>query len=68
MMCLSLIRYISDYVRFLPLGIVHHLLVETDILCLLVPLIEDKPWLRKTAKGTINCKHIHLLLILNNIR
>lgn len=53
MMCLSIIRYISDYVRYLPLGIVHHLLVETDILCLLVPLIEDKPWLRKTAKGNI---------------
>lgn len=51
MMCLSLIRYISDYVRHLPIGITHHLLVETDILCILVPLIEDKPWLRQNASG-----------------
>lgn len=29
----------------------HHLLSETDILCILVPLIEEKPWLRTNAKG-----------------
>jgi hypothetical protein len=25
--------------------------VETDVLCLLVPLIEERPWLRTTSKG-----------------
>jgi len=51
MMCLSIIRYITDYVKYLPIGIHHHLLVECDVLCLLVPLIEDKPWLRINTKG-----------------
>lgn len=46
MMCLSIIRYICDYIKYLPLGIVHHLIVDCDILCILVPLIEEKPWLR----------------------
>lgn len=49
MMCISLIRYISDYIKYLPVGIVHHLLIECDILCVLVPLIESKPWLRINA-------------------
>ncbi len=47
MMCLSIIRFITDYIKYLPIGIVHHLLIEIDILCFLVPLIEEKPWLRK---------------------
>lgn len=46
MMCLSIIRFITDYVRFLPISVVHHLLEVTDILCVLVPLIEEKPWIR----------------------
>lgn len=50
-MCLSIIRFISDYIRYLPVSVVHHLLDVTDILCLLVPLIEDKPWLRQTQSG-----------------
>jgi len=32
-------------------SVIHHLLNETDILCILVPLIEEKPWIRKNAKG-----------------
>lgn len=51
MMCLSIIRFITDFIKYLPIGIVHHLLVEIDILCFLVPLIEEKPWLRKNARG-----------------
>lgn len=27
------------------------MLLETDILCILVPLIEEKPWLRTNGKG-----------------
>ncbi len=27
------------------------MLLETDILCILVPLIEEKPWLRTNSKG-----------------
>ncbi|KAL4477620.1 hypothetical protein ABPG74_002770 [Tetrahymena malaccensis] len=51
MMCISIIRFISDYVKHLPVSVVHHLLKINDILCILVPLIEDKPWLRQTSDG-----------------
>jgi hypothetical protein len=27
------------------------MLLETDILCILVPLIEEKPWMRTNSKG-----------------
>lgn len=51
MMSISIIRYISDYLRFLEIGIIHHLVVECNIFGVLVPLIESKPWLRVNAKG-----------------
>ncbi|EGR28541.1 zinc mynd domain protein 10 [Ichthyophthirius multifiliis] len=47
MMCISIIRFITDYVQYLPIGTLHHLLEVTDILCVFVPLIENKPWLRQ---------------------
>ena len=37
--------------KFLNVSVIHHLLLETDILCVLVPLIEEKPWLRTNGKG-----------------
>ncbi|KRX01979.1 hypothetical protein PPERSA_07624 [Pseudocohnilembus persalinus] len=51
MMSLSIIRYISDYVKYLPIGVLHYLLIECDILLVLVPLIEEKPWLRINARN-----------------
>jgi len=51
MMCLSIIRFITDHLKHLPLHVLHHLCVEADILCLLSPLIEERPWLRTNAKG-----------------
>ena len=45
-MALSIIRYITDYVQHLEIGIVHHLIVECNVFALLVPLIEERPWLR----------------------
>lgn len=51
MMCISIIRFLTDYVRYLPVSVIHHMLEVTDILCVLVPLIEDKPWIRKGANG-----------------
>lgn len=50
MMCLSIIRFLTDYIKYLPVGVTHHLLVERDILCSLVPLIEEKPWLRNNFR------------------
>ena len=58
MMCLSIIRFITDYVkysiiiiRFLPLNVIHHLIVDNDVFMLLIPLIESKPWLRENSSG-----------------
>lgn len=51
MMCLSILRFITDHTKALHVSVIHHLLHETDILCILVPLIEEKPWLRQNSKG-----------------
>lgn len=63
-MCLSIIRFLTDYVRFLPVSVVHHLLEVTDILCVLVPLIELKPWLRTTSTGMIG----HLIICIELVK
>ncbi|CAK80346.1 unnamed protein product (macronuclear) [Paramecium tetraurelia] len=46
MMCLSIIRFITDHIKRLPINILHQIIVENDFFFLLVPLIEQKPWLR----------------------
>lgn len=46
MSCISIIRYISDNIKFIPLGVVSYLMNEKDFLLILVPLIESKPWSR----------------------
>lgn len=51
MICFSLIRFISDYMSDLAVPIVHQMLENNDIPCVLVPLLEIKPWLKKNAKG-----------------
>jgi hypothetical protein len=51
MMAVSLIRYVTDYINNLPIGIIHHLVIECNIFAVLVPLIESKPWLRVNDKG-----------------
>lgn len=51
MICFSLIRFISDYMSDLSVPIVHQMLENNDIPCVLVPLLEIKPWIRLNAKG-----------------
>ena len=46
MSCISIIRYISDHVRTLPVSISSHFMLDNDIIMGLVPLIESRPWLR----------------------
>lgn len=41
-----MIRYITDYIRYLPVSALNHLMIERDFPMGLIPLIEDKPWLR----------------------
>lgn len=50
-MSISILRYVTDYIKHLEIGIVHHLLVECNLYSLLVPLIEEKPWLRVNEKA-----------------
>jgi zinc finger MYND domain-containing protein 10 len=50
-MCVSMVRYITDYIKHLEIGILHHLLIECNIFSVLVPLIEERPWLKTTEKG-----------------
>ena len=38
-------------IRFLPLNVIHHLIVDNDVFMLLIPLIEAKPWLRENSSG-----------------
>jgi len=51
MICLSLIRFITDHLQDLSVPIVHQLMENNDMPCVLVPLLELKPWLRKNVKG-----------------
>jgi hypothetical protein len=51
--CFSLIRFISDYMHELSIPICHQMIENNDIPCVLVPLLELKPWLRKNKKGEI---------------
>ena len=51
MTCFSIIRFISDQMESLPVPIIHQMMENNDIPCVLVPLLESKPWLRKNAKG-----------------
>ena len=51
--CLSLIRFISDHMQDLSIPIVHQMMENNDIPCVLVPLLESKPWLRKNKKGEL---------------
>ena len=49
--CFSIIRFISDHIETLPLPIIHQMMKNNDMPCVLVPLMELKPWLRTNSKG-----------------
>jgi hypothetical protein len=51
MACISILRYITDHLNQLAFPIRHHLTNVKDILILLVPLLEYKPWVRINTKG-----------------
>lgn len=46
-----MIRFIADYMDDLPAPIVHQMIDCNDIPCALVPLLEQKPWLRENREG-----------------
>ena len=51
MSCFSMIRFISDQMENLPVPIIHQMMENNDIPCVLVPLLEAKPWIRVNNKG-----------------
>jgi hypothetical protein len=51
MSCVSILCYISDHLKYLPISVITHFLVEKDILMCFVPLIEYKPWIRNGSSG-----------------
>ena len=51
MTSLSIIRFITDHMEGLPASIIHQLMDVTDIPLMLIPLLEERPWLRKNKKG-----------------
>ena len=51
MACFSIIRFISDHTESLPVPIIHQMMENNDIPCVLVPLLELKPWIRINYEG-----------------
>ena len=51
MTCFSIIRFISDHTESLAVPIIHQMMENNDIPCVLVPLLELRPWIRVNHKG-----------------
>lgn len=51
MTALSLIRFVTDHMTELSVPVVHQLMENNDLPCVLVPILEMKPWIRMNAKG-----------------
>ena len=51
--CFSLVRFITDHMGDLSVPVVHQMMEVVDIPCVLVPLLELKPWFRKSKKGDL---------------
>ena len=53
MISFSIIRFITDHLQDLSVPIVHQLMENNDLPCVLVPILETTPWQRKNVKGEI---------------
>jgi HSP20 family molecular chaperone IbpA len=50
---LSILRFLSEQIVRLPLAVASRLLDTYDVLMLLVPLLEEKPWEHRASDGTL---------------
>ena len=50
---MSLIRFVTDHMKDLSVPVVHQLMDNNDIPCVLVPLLELKPWIRMDHNGEL---------------
>ena len=48
---LSIIRFITDHLADLSLSVIQQLVEQCDIFCVLIPLMESKPWKKTTKAG-----------------
>lgn len=48
---ISIIQFISDHLSGLTLSIIQQLVEQCDIFCILIPLMEQKPWIRVDKSG-----------------
>ena len=51
MCCLSMVRFMTDHIDALPLAVTARILDTYDLLMVLCPLLEVKPWLHEAADG-----------------
>ncbi|KAL6764744.1 hypothetical protein V8C86DRAFT_1823479, partial [Haematococcus lacustris] len=51
MLALTILRYLTDHVTRLPLGLLSRLLSTNDTPMVLAPLVDDPPWVRRRGKG-----------------
>ena len=51
MTALSLVRFVTDHMNDLSVPVIHQMMENNDLPCVLVPLLEMKPWLRLDSKG-----------------
>lgn len=51
MNCLGLFRSITDCIKHLPIAALNSMLTETDMVTVMVYLIESSPWIRKRGEG-----------------
>lgn len=49
---LSVLRYLTDYSESVALGVMARMLDTHDTIVQLVPLLEERPWVRRRKKGT----------------
>lgn len=50
MKCISILRYITDHLEHMTLGVTTRLTITQDVPMLLVQLLKSKPWLRRESQ------------------
>lgn len=50
---ISMIRFITDHLESLNLAVIQQLVEQCDILCVLIPLMESKPWFKDSKSSKL---------------
>lgn len=56
---ISIIQFISDHLSGLTLSVIQQLIEQCDIFCVLIPLMEQKPWIKKSSAGKMIFEEQH---------